>query len=59
MSFRVCVIDDGKNGLRRVPLALLALLALPGLAQDINRGLPDLIRADGYATLADAVGTAL
>ena len=31
----------------------------PGLAQDINRGLPDLIRADGYATLADAVGTAL
>jgi dihydroorotate dehydrogenase len=31
----------------------------PGLAQDINKGLPALLKADGFATLADAVGTAL
>jgi dihydroorotate dehydrogenase len=31
----------------------------PGLAQDINKGLPALLKAGGYATLSDAVGTAL
>lgn len=31
----------------------------PGLAQDINKGLPALLKADGFARLSDAVGTAL
>lgn len=31
----------------------------PGLAQEINKGLPALLKADGYSKLADAVGTAL
>ena len=31
----------------------------PGLAQSINKGLPALLKADGFATLAEAVGTDL
>jgi dihydroorotate dehydrogenase len=31
----------------------------PGLAQAINKGLPALLKADGFATLAEAVGTGL
>ncbi|MEZ5999773.1 quinone-dependent dihydroorotate dehydrogenase [Hyphomonas sp.] len=31
----------------------------PGLAQNINKGLPVLLSADGYSTLSDAVGSAL
>jgi dihydroorotate dehydrogenase len=31
----------------------------PGLSQSINKGLPALLRADGFEKLADAVGTDL
>jgi dihydroorotate dehydrogenase len=31
----------------------------PGLAEAINRGLPALLKADGFKTLADAVGADL
>lgn len=48
-----------RAGANAVQLYSAMLYEGPGLAQDINKGLPALLRADGFATLAEAVGTGL